>query len=63
MLASKDFFLFTGPSSSLVAFADDAMEGEVDDDDEGTVETDEGTQDEGEQAVTETEQVIIFINR
>lgn len=38
------------------------MEGEVDDDDEGTVETDEGTQDEGEQAVTETEQVIIFIN-
>lgn len=47
-----------GPSNRLVVSGDDPMEGEevdADDDDEGIVETDDGGQDESEQAVTETE--------
>jgi hypothetical protein len=47
-----------GPGSFIVR-ADDAMEGEVDaeDDDEATVEDDSGPE-EGDQAVRETEQVL-----
>ena len=52
-------FVFTGPGSSFIVKADDAMEGEVDaeDDDEATVEDDSGPE-EGDQAVRETEQVF-----
>lgn len=44
-----------------MAYGDDAMEGEndVEEDDEATVETDDGAGDE-EQAVTETEKVSIL---
>lgn len=47
-----------GVASKLVVLGDDAMEGEVEgeDDDEATVETDDGAAEEGEQAVTEPEQ-------
>lgn len=50
--------MFSGAGSKLVALGDDAMEGEMDgeDDDEATVETDEPGQD-GDQAVTETDHV------
>lgn len=45
-----------GPSNRLVVAGDDPLEGEgEDDDDEGIVETDDGVQDDTEQAVTETE--------
>lgn len=44
-----------GPSNRLVVAGDDPLEGEgEDDDDEGIVETDDGVQDDTEQAVTET---------
>ena len=50
-------FSFQGPNSKLVAFADDAMEGEADgeDDEEATVadEGEEGTAEEGDQAVVD----------
>ncbi|KAH3771739.1 hypothetical protein DPMN_173065 [Dreissena polymorpha] len=48
----------SGASGKFVALGDDSMEGEIDgedDDDEGVVETDDATGDDGEQAVTETE--------
>lgn len=45
-----------GPANRLVVAGDDPLEGEgEDDDDEGIVETDDGVQDDTEQAVTETE--------
>ena len=47
-----------GASNRLVSLGDDPLEGEDDDDDEGIVETDEGTQGDSEQAVTETEKVL-----
>ncbi|KAL4235131.1 SWI/SNF and RSC complex subunit Ssr1 [Mactra antiquata] len=49
--------VFENGANKMVVMGDDAMEGEVDeDDDEGTVETDDGSQEEGDQAVTESEQ-------
>lgn len=50
---------FTGSGSKFVVMGDDAMEGELDgeDDDEATVETDDGAGDDEDQAVTETEKV------
>ncbi|XP_052815960.1 translocon-associated protein subunit alpha-like [Mya arenaria] len=46
----------SGVGNKLVAYGDDAMEGEdVEDDDEATVETDDGAGDEDGQAVTESE--------
>lgn len=47
----------------MVVMGDDAMEGELDgeDDDEATVETDDGTGEEADQAVTETERVCSFV--
>ena len=53
-------FCIPGPSRSLVALGNDPLEGEGeadDDDDEGIVETDDGGQDDSQQAVTETEKV------
>lgn len=45
-----------GPSNRLVVAGDDPLEGEgEEDDDEGIVETEDGVQDDTEQAVTETE--------
>ena len=43
-----------GSGSKLVVMGDDAMEGEMDaeDDDEATVETDDGVGEDGDQAVT-----------
>lgn len=45
----------------MVVYGNDAMEGEVDDDDddEGTVETDDAPPEDGDQAMSESEQVSI----
>lgn len=46
--------VFENGASKIVVNGDDAMEGE--DDDEGTVETDDASQEDGEQAMSESEQ-------
>ena len=61
---TDELLCISGPSNRLVVAGDDPLEGEgEDDDDEGIVETDDGVQDDTEQAVTETEKVRVNHSR